>query len=107
MKIQKLIKGPSGGKVRIALATCVLSADGNPPILAFTVNEGSDDDPKPVEREFTIIGFKNYGGAEGPLALLVPSDGPGAPEGPPVVLIFYPEAPEGHVGHVEIDEGQG
>lgn len=48
MKLFVLKKGPSGADVRIALAQLALSADGKPTSLPFTVNEGTEEEPKLV-----------------------------------------------------------
>ena len=103
MQFPRLTKGPGGPAVRIALAQLALSTNGQPVSLPFTVNEGTEGEPKLVEREFLIAGFQYYGGAESAIGLLLPVTGEGVPE-KPTKIIFYPTAPEGHVGHLEISE---
>src|SRR3989344_1979148 len=103
MKMQTLIKGPGALNVRFALAQMILSCEGSPALLSFTVNEGTDTEPNHVERVFPIVGFRDFGSRNGPIYLYLPVAGEGAPE-KETRLYFHPEAPEGHVGHVEIDD---
>ncbi|TSC63471.1 MAG: hypothetical protein Athens041674_103 [Parcubacteria group bacterium Athens0416_74] len=103
MITSRLVDGPTAAQVSIALASLILSANREPERLTFLVDEGPEGQPNPVEREFAICGFHSYGGGDSPIALLLPITGPGAPE-KPTKIIFYPTAPRGHIGHLEVTE---
>lgn len=104
MQTRKLVKGPDIRDIRIALAQLVLGEDLL--FLSFSVNEGTDERPEPVDQSFRIIGFRDHGSlSDGSICLFLPLSGEGAPENE-TRIYFYPSAPEGYVGFIEIDDGE-
>lgn len=102
MKIKKLVDGPPGPEVRIALACLILAKKREPVKLGFTMNEGTDAEPELVKVEFAIAGYRSSSRSENAAIQLLLSDDD--PREESARVYFYPTAPTGHVGFVEVDE---
>jgi len=101
MKLLKISGGPEASELLVMLGQLVLSRDRE--TFEITLNaENSDGGEDHIEHDYVIAGVNFYNGSSGPIALLPPTAGQGAPPHR-TTIIYYPEA-KGDKGHIEIDE---
>lgn len=101
MKILKISGGPSQRELLVSLGLMVLSRGRETFEVTFKA-EDPDGGEAHIEHDYVISGVNFYQGSNGPIALLPPTSGPGAPA-QRTTIIYYPDG-ESHKGHIEIDD---